>query len=87
MVFDPERINRQKEMFTMMLWTIEEPKASKGRKTSGTIAMGNPLDPVKTYVSQCKAQGMTYPQTLAAIEEQFQFFPTEAEIVLEDLWK
>ncbi len=71
----------------MMLWTIEDPKTSKCRKKSRMIATGNPLDSVKTYVSQCKAQGMTYPQTLAAIEEQFQFFPTEAEIVLEDLWK
>ena len=71
----------------MMLWTIEDPKTSKSRKKSRMIATGNPLDPVKTYVSQCKAQGMTYLQTLAAIEEQFQFFPTEAEIVLEDLWK
>ena len=30
---------------------------------------------------------MTYPEAIAAVEEKFNFFPTEAEIVLKDLWK
>ena len=81
------RIKRQKEVFTMMLWTIEDPKTSKSRKKSRMIATGNPLDPVKTYVSQCKAQGMTYPEAIAVVGEKFNFVPTEAEIVLKDLWK
>ena len=71
----------------MMLWAIQEPKTSKRRKASGWNVTGNPLDPIKAFVSQCKTQGMTYQETIAAVEEKFNYFPTEAEIVVRDFWK
>ena len=70
----------------MMLWTMYEPKASKRRKASGWIGLGNPLDPVRNFIAQCKAQGMTYPETVETVKNQYNYFPTEAEIVVKDFW-
>ena len=70
----------------MMMWTMYEPKTSKRRKASMGIKTENPLDHIKACVSQCKAQGMTYPETVETIKNQYIYFPTEAEIVVKDFW-
>ena len=70
----------------MMLWTMYEPKASKRRKTSGGIKTENPLDHIKTCVSQCRAQGMTFQETVESVKNKYNYFPTEAEIVVKDFW-
>ena len=70
----------------MMLWTMYEPKASKHRKASRGMKTENPLDHIKACVSQCKAQGMTYPETVETGKNQYNYFPTEAEIVVKDVW-
>jgi hypothetical protein len=63
-----------------------EPKASKRRKASRGIGSENPLDLIKAFVSQCKAQGSTYEETVSAVEEKFNYFPTEADIVVNEFW-
>ena len=70
----------------MMLWTMYEPKTTKRRKESGGIKTENPLDQIKACVSQCKAQGMTYPETVETVKNQYNYFPTEAEIIVKDFW-
>ena len=70
----------------MMLWTMYEPKTSKRRKASGGIKMENPLDLTKAFISQCRTQKMTYQETVEAAERKFNYFPTEAEVVVNDFW-
>ena len=81
------RINRQKEVSDMMLWTFQEPKASGHPNAPGVTGLENPLTLIKTFIPQCRTHGMTYQETIAAVEKKFNYFPTEAEIVVRDFWK
>ena len=70
----------------MMMWTMYEPKISKCRKASMGIKTENPLDHIKACVSQCRAQGMAFQETVETVKSRFNYFPTEAEIVVKDFW-
>ena len=70
----------------MMMWTMYEPKTSKRRKASMGIKTENPLDHIKAGVSQCRAQGMAFQETVETVKSKFNYFPTEAEIVVKDFW-
>ena len=70
----------------MMMWTMYEPKTSKRRKASMDIKTKNPLDHIKACVSQCRAQGMAFQETVETVKSKFNHFPTEAEIVVKDFW-
>jgi hypothetical protein len=63
-----------------------EPKTSKRRKASMCIKTENPLDHIKACVSQCRAQGMAFQETVETVKSKFNYFPTEAEIVVKDFW-
>ena len=70
----------------MMMWTMYEPKTSKRRKASMGFKTENPLDHIKACVSQCRAQGMAFQETVETVKSKFNYFPTEAEIVVKDFW-
>ena len=70
----------------MMMWTMYEPKTLKRRKASMDIKTENPLDHIKACVSQCRAQGMAFQETVETVKSKFNYFPTEAEIVVKDFW-
>ncbi len=70
----------------MMMRTMYEPKTSKRRKASMGIKTENPLDHIKACVSQCRAQGMAFQETVETVKSKFNYFPTEAEIVVKDFW-
>ena len=70
----------------MMMWTMYEPKTSKRRKASMDIKTENPLDYIKACVSQCRAKGMAFQETVETVKSKFNYFPTEAEIVVKDFW-
>ena len=70
----------------MMLWAMYEPKESKRRKASRGMKTENPLDHIKACVSQCRTQGMTYQETVETVKNKYNYFPTEAEIVVKDFW-
>ena len=70
----------------MMMWTMYEPKTSKLRKASMDIKTENPRDHIKACVSQCRAQGMAFQETVETVKSKFNYFPTEAEIVVKDFW-
>ncbi|MER1993121.1 MAG: hypothetical protein ABS897_03765 [Eubacteriales bacterium] len=70
----------------MMMWTMYEPKTLKRRKASMGIKTENPLDHIKACVSQCRAQGMAFQETVETVKSKFNYFPTEAEIVVKDFW-
>ena len=71
----------------MTLRTMQNPWTSGRHKLFMNLRSENPVARIKAFISRCKAQGMTYQETLAAVEDKLNYFPTEAEIVVSEFWK
>ena len=70
----------------MMSWTTQERSPSALRDVYESIRSFNPLQLMKTFIHQCRSNGMTSQETIVAVEERFNYFPTEAEIVVHEFW-
>lgn len=70
----------------MMSWTIASLDTALRRDMAGGLRHFNPSTGVKMFVDQCKANGMSKQETTEAAEERFRYFPTEAEIIVNDFW-
>ena len=70
----------------MMSWTMQELNTDTLRDLAGSIRSFNPINLMKTFVHQCRTKGMSSQETIEAVEDRFNYFPTEAEIVVNEFW-